>query len=112
MAGTAVLSLFTGRQRKEQRKAAKGEGGVCQWIEVNIQRKLGLPPCFVGLIRVSGFLFCYLKTESDWKKPGNTCTPALTQSRFEPLFSQSTPMRSSDVIIKKFSADPFFLGCI
>lgn len=37
--------------------AAKGEGRVYQWIEVNIQRKLGLPPCFVGLITVSGFSF-------------------------------------------------------
>ena len=55
MAGTAVLCLFTGRLEKRAFLASEGEGRGYQWTEVNIQRKLGLPPYFVGLPGVSDF---------------------------------------------------------
>jgi len=98
MPGTAVLSLLTGRLEKRAFLATKGEGRGCQWAEVNVQSKLGLPLYFAGLPGVSDYFFvCFLKTESDWKKPENTCTPALARPSFEQLFLQSVPTRSSDL---------------
>lgn len=87
MAGTAVLSLFIGRLKKRAFLHAKVERRGYQWTEVNIQRKLGLPPSSVGLPGGSNFSFvCFLKTVSDWKKPRNTCTPAFTRPSFDPSF--------------------------
>lgn len=61
----SCAEFIHGQTEKRTFLAAVREGRVYQWIEVNIQRKLGLPPCFVGLFRFSDFSLVFLL--EDWK---------------------------------------------